>query len=124
VDKNSGKLHPLMTVTALAVIAAALATIAVLTGVLPDRLRPADAAPGAAVAAFAKSLAASPIADAPTSPCGDCATVVSSQAAGNGQWQVAVRMDDGNRRLFSVEGMQLWQVGDRVRISNGIIMSM
>jgi hypothetical protein len=115
-----------MTVTALAVTAAALATIAVLTGVVPDRLRPADGAPGAAVAAFATSLAASPVADTPASTCSECATIVALQpgTSRSGEWEVAVRTDEGSRRLFSTGSRPDWQVGQRVRISNGIIMSM
>lgn len=125
-DKKSGKLHPLMTVTALAVTTAALAILAVITGVLPNLTRPAEVAPGAAAATFSTSLAASPFTDASTSTCINCATVVATQPAvdRHGQWEVAVRMADGSSRLIPAESQPSWQVGQRVRISNGNIMSM
>lgn len=115
-----------MTVTALAVTTAALATLVVITGVLPDLTRPADVAPGAAAATFSTPLAAVTITDASTSTCVNCATVVATQPAAdkNGQWEVAVRMADGSNRFFPAESQPVWQVGQRVRISNGIIMSM
>lgn len=126
-ENTSGKLHPVMTVTAFAVTVAALAIIIVISGVIPESGTAAAQPGGAAAATFSTTLAAKPFAESPaTALCPDCATVVSVQptAAGTGYWQVAVRMADGSHRLFAAESQPSWHAGDQVRISNGIIMSM
>lgn len=126
-ERAPQKLHPLMTVTALAVTVASLATIVVITGALPERGEDSTATRGAAAATFATRLAAEPLADARNgSGCSGCATVVSIRPAdaGGKSWLVTVRMADGSHRLLSAEGQPPWQAGERVRISNGFIMAM
>lgn len=137
----SDKLHPLMTVTAIAVTAAALATIGVMTGVIPDRTTPA--ASGAAAATFATRQIADPLGLAQTlyapqaavRACEDCATVVSVHAAGktgrNGQnehtadrWDIRVRMEDGTLLTVAAESQPSWHAGQRVRLVDGILVSM
>lgn len=116
-----------MTVTALAVTAAALAIVIVISGVIPESGNAATRPGGAAAATFSTPFAAKPFAELPASAlCADCATVVSVQpaTAGTGHWQVAVRMADGSHRLFAAESQPSWHAGEQVRISNGIIMSM
>jgi hypothetical protein len=127
VENTSGKLHPVMTVTAFAVTVAALAIIVVISGVIPESGNTATRPGGAAAATFSTPLAAKPIAESPAiALCADCATVVSVQpaSAGTGNWQVAVRMADGSHRLFASESQPSWRAGEQVRISNGVILSM
>ena len=110
-ESTSGKLHPVMTVTALAVTVAALAIVVVITGVIPENDNSITPPGGAAAATFSTPLAAKPFtAPSATTTCADCATVVSVQptAAGTGFWQVAVRMADGSHRLFAAESQPSW----------------
>jgi hypothetical protein len=143
VENTPDKLHPLMTVTALAVTVAALAIIGVITGVIPERTPPVATSTGAAAATFATRLAADPLAlGAPayspltqSSACEDCATVeavrrLSSGArAGNNEqtadhWAIRVRMDDGTTLTIAAESQPSWHAGERVRLVDGTVMSM
>jgi len=130
VENTCERLHPLMTVTALAVTAASLATIGVITGVIPERGESAAVAPaGAAAAAFATPLAATPFSFTPPSPaCTDCATIEGVRLLrfdrGDDRWEIAVRMRDGSYRMLAVESQPSWHAGDRVRIINGAVISM
>jgi hypothetical protein len=138
----SDKLHPLMTVTAIAVTAAALATIGVMTGVIPDRTTP-SATNGAAAATFATRQIADPLGLAPTlyapqaavRACEDCATVESIHSTGksgrNGHnehladgWDIRVRMEDGTLLTVAAENQPSWHAGQRVRLVDGILVSM
>jgi hypothetical protein len=132
-----------MTVTALAVTVAALATIGVITGVIPDRATPVTASTGAAAATFATRLAADPLAfgsslyapQAAIRVCEDCAVIesvhrpVAGTRTGNPQqttdrWSIMVRMDDGTTLTVAAESQPSWHAGERVRLVDGIIMSM
>ncbi len=137
VENSSGKTHPLMTVIALAVTAASVATIGVITGVIPERDVPDVASPtGAAAATFATTLAAAPLSlnEATTQErCDDCATVVSvrplptsedSARVQRKHWQIAVRLDDGSLRMLAAESQPSWHAGARVRVIDGSIVSM
>jgi len=143
VENAPDRLHPLMTVTALAVTVAALATVGVITGVIPDRGTPVIASPGAAAATFATRLAADPLAlgsslyaPQPTVRiCEDCAIIESVRRpvagihAGNTQqtadrWSIRVRMEDGTTLTVAAESQPSWHAGERVRLVDGIIMSM
>lgn len=142
-ENTPDRLHPLMTVTALAVTVAALATIGVITGVIPDRGSPVMAPTGAAAATFSTRLAADPLAlgsslyvSQPTVRiCEDCAVIVSVRRpvagtrAGNTQqttdrWLIRVRMDDGTTLTVAAESQPSWHAGKRIRLVDGIIMSM
>jgi hypothetical protein len=142
VEEAPGKLHPLLTITALAVTVASLATIGVITGVIPDRSPVASAAPqGAAAAAFATHLASDPlslnprpISASPTtapSSCADCATVVAMSPIENNatrqsapRWNIEVRMDDGTVQSVQVESQPSWHANERVRLVDGALVSM
>jgi hypothetical protein len=130
-------MHPLMTVIALAVTAASVATIGVITGVIPERDAPDLASPtGAAVATFATLLTAAPFSphEATTQKrCDDCATIISvrpppksadSSRAQQEHWQIAVRLDDGSLRMLAAESQPSWHAGARVRVVDGAIVSM
>lgn len=141
-ENSTDKLHPLMTVTAIAVTAAALATIGVMTGVIPDRTMPASTN-GAAVATFATRQIADPLGLAPTlyapqaatRACEDCATIESvrpyGKAGRNGQnehaadrWEIRVRMEDGTTLTVAAESQPSWHAGQRVHLVDGILVSM
>jgi hypothetical protein len=132
-----------MTVTAIAVAVAALATIGVMTGVIPDRGNPSTAPSGAAAAAFATRLATDRFAagsslytpQTAVRVCEDCATVesvhqhASSSLEGGkeriaDQWEVRVRMDDGTMLTVAAESQPSWHAGERVRLVDGTVMSM
>jgi hypothetical protein len=132
-----------MTVTALAVTVAALATIGVITGVIPERGAPAAASTGAAAATFATRLTADPFSlgtsfyapQAAERACEDCATISSvrppglAARAGNNEqpadrWEIRVRMDDGSTFTVAAESQPSWHAGERVRLVDGAIMSM
>ncbi|MBU1237900.1 MAG: hypothetical protein KJ788_13990 [Gammaproteobacteria bacterium] len=125
-----------MTVIALAVTAASVATIGVITGVIPERDAPDVASTGAAAAAFASSLPAMPLSANETTThdrCEDCATVISIQPpptsedpgrAGRELWQIAVRLDDGSLRMLAAESQPSWHAGARVRVVDDSIFSM
>lgn len=140
-EDSPDRLHPLMTVTALAVTVAALATVGVITGAFPDRGSPVAAPTSAAAATFATRLAADPLAlgsplYAPLSVaygCEDCAVVesVSETAIRSGgnelnpdHWIVRVRMDDGTTLTIAADSQPSWHAGERVRLVDGVIMSM
>jgi hypothetical protein len=143
VENTPDKLHPLMTVTALAVTVAALAIIGVITGVIPDRGTPVATSTGAAAATFTTRLAADPLALGASSysplaysrVCEDCATVESvhrlfaGTRAGNNEptadhWEVRVRMDDGTTLTVAAESQPSWHAGERVRLVDGFVISM
>jgi hypothetical protein len=134
VENTPDKLHPLMTVTALSVTVASLATLGVITGVIPERGEAAAFSPaGAAVAAFATPLASTPFSFIPPSPaCTDCAIVEAvrllrfdrDSVTGVERWEIAVRMRDGSYRMLPAESQPSWHAGDRVRIVNGRVISM
>jgi hypothetical protein len=130
-----------MTVTALAVTVAALATIGVITGVIPERGNPVMASQGAAAATFTTRLAADPLAlgsslYAPQTAvrvCEDCASIESvrqpvtrtghtEQTAG--LWIIRVRMDDGTTLTVAADSQPSWHAGERVRLVDGVIVSM
>lgn len=142
-ENSSDRLHPLMTLTALAVTVAALATIGVITGAIPERGAPAAASTGAAAATFATRLAADPFSlgksvfapQVAVRACEDCAIIASVRPlafvarAGNNEqtadrWEIRVRMDDGTTLTVAAEAQPSWQVGERVRLLDGAIMSM
>ncbi|MBI4995567.1 MAG: hypothetical protein HZC22_01425 [Rhodocyclales bacterium] len=142
-ENTPDRLHPLMAVTALAVTVAALATIGVITGVIPERGATATASTGAAAATFATRLAADPFSlgaslyapRAAVRDCEDCAIIASvrplafAARAGNNQqaadrWEIRVRMDDGTTLTVATEAQPSWQIGERVRLVDGAIMSM
>jgi hypothetical protein len=133
------KLHPLMTVTALSVTAAALATIGVMTGVIPDQTEPRTEASSAAATTFATRLAASDrsaLALAPStasSACPGCGTIETvrgkGRAAGKnqqqtGRYEIAVRLNDGSVKVISVESQPSWHAGERVKFIDGDVMPM
>ncbi|MBI5786720.1 MAG: hypothetical protein HZA64_14815 [Rhodocyclales bacterium] len=138
-ENTPDRLHPLMTVTALAVTAAALATVGVITGVIPERAAPAAPA-GAAAATFATRLAADPLGIGPTlyapqplvRACEDCATVESVRRLakpgyaeqGADQWEIRVRMEDGTMLTLAAESQPSWHAGQHVRLVDGVLMSM
>jgi hypothetical protein len=139
VEDTPDRLHPLLTVTALAVTAVALATVGVIIGVIPDRTAPAAPA-GAAAATFATRLAEDPWGLGPAlyapqpmvRACEDCATVQTVRpiaqpgpsVQGASQWEVRVRMEDGTMLTLATEGQPSWHAGQRVRFVDGVLMSM
>lgn len=142
-ETTTDRLHPLMTVTAIAVTVAALATIGVMTGVIPDRGNPSPAPNGAAAATFATRLATDRLVpglslytpQTAVRICEDCATVQSvrqnalgSRAGGKeriaDQWEIRVRMDDGTTLTVAEESQPSWHAGERVRLVDGSVMSM
>lgn len=142
-ENTPDRLHPLITVTALAVTVAAFATIGVITGVIPERGTPVMPSTGAAAATFATPLAADPLAlgtslyvpHSAVLVCEDCAFIesvrrpIAGTRAGNTEqtadrWVIRVRMDDGTTLTVAAESQPSWHAGERVRLVDGIIMSM